>query len=96
MQATPPEIPDKFIEFARAVAELARMAEVSQFELKIQPTWRDEHGISLETRRASNIQGSLSVVYNSLDSRGRPCTTLTVFLNAEHRMFLRADEPSSD
>jgi hypothetical protein len=74
-EITPPSIPDKVSEFAKAVAKLANEYGIDEFRMNLKP-----HRRKMELDR--RIHGDMHVVFSASDGRGRPCQNLSIQLQA--------------
>lgn len=84
-----PQIPERFTVFAKAIAELCDQHALREFRGEITPSW-DDKIFTME----SHLNGSVKIYYRALDGRGRPSKSLTLTVEATHRMAL-INEPES-
>lgn len=71
-----PEIPQTHIEFAEAVAQVAREYGMDQFTMTYRPNFISEFKLP------SMLHGELKITYRGVDGRGRPNGSLKIILDA--------------
>jgi hypothetical protein len=88
MQA--PLIPARALDFAKAVAELAKRHKIEGFSMEMKPSYGYESDIPYQRQ----VHGSLKVLFSAVDGRGRPRYRLSVTADTQVTAFL-VDEPDS-
>lgn len=90
MQITPPTIPDKHTEFAKAVAAIADTHGIDRFQMTFRPRFDDRVSPDYDRR----IEGDMCIHYSSVDGRGRPSRALSINLKANLVLTI-VQEPTS-
>ena len=90
--AKPIEIPESHIEFANAVAALAKQNHIAKFELKYDP--HDEYDKGQPWGR--QVRGEAVIRFSDKDGRGRPCRNLSIEFEARHSHSIVSTPESSN
>ena len=86
-----PLIPARVIEFAKAVAELAKQHGIEGFSMEMQPSYGYGSYVPYQRR----VHGSLKVSFSAQDGRGRPRDKLSVTADTQVTALLVYEADSS-
>lgn len=87
---TSPEIPDEFVEFAKATADLACKHGIDKFKMTFRPEFDRRNKMPLE----SMIHGDMEISFSAVDGRGRPCRSLGIGLVANLTLIIERQQSS--
>lgn len=87
----PPNIPDNYVAFAKAVADIAVANRIAKFQMTFEPRFEQKIGSDYDPR----VRGNMVIAFADVDGRGRPCRNLAINLEAHLSLPIESNPESS-
>lgn len=89
IKVSAPEIPQNFVEFAKAAAEIADANGIASFRMTFKP------GFEQKMRNYDpRLHGEITIAFDAVDGRGRPCRNLAITLDAHLTLAIEKNPES--